>query len=85
MPSIPTLGGTGFVDEISSYYSYLRRYFPTLFELPFEAEPGSCSRGGSGDRAPLGSRRIEETSDVGTGRFCAARLEKIPATSRRVA
>src|SRR5262249_7733697 len=28
----------GFVDEISSY---LRRYFPTLFELPFEAEPGS--------------------------------------------
>jgi TnpA family transposase len=33
----------GFVDEISSYYSYLRRYFPTLFELPFEAEPGSRS------------------------------------------
>jgi hypothetical protein len=26
----------GFVDEISSYYSYLRRYFPTLFELVFE-------------------------------------------------
>jgi hypothetical protein len=33
----------GFVDEISSYYSYLRRYFPSLFELPFEAEPGSRS------------------------------------------
>ncbi len=33
----------GFLDEISSYYSYLRRYFPTLFELPFEAEPGSRS------------------------------------------
>jgi Domain of unknown function (DUF4158) len=33
----------GFLDEICSYYSYLRRYLPTLFELPFQAEPGSRS------------------------------------------
>jgi hypothetical protein len=33
----------GFLDEICSHYSYLRRYFPALFELPFEAEPGSRS------------------------------------------
>jgi TnpA family transposase len=31
----------GFLDEICSYYSYLRRYLPTFFELPFQAEPGS--------------------------------------------
>ena len=31
----------GFVDEIGSHYSYLRRYLPTFFELPFQAEPGS--------------------------------------------
>ena len=33
----------GVLDEICSHYSYLRRYFPTLFELPFQAEPGSRS------------------------------------------
>ena len=31
----------GFLDEICSYHSYLRRYLPTFFELPFQAEPGS--------------------------------------------
>jgi hypothetical protein len=33
----------GFLDEICSHYNYLRRYFPALFELPFEAELGSRS------------------------------------------
>ena len=31
----------GFIDEMCSYYGYLRRYLPTFFELPFQAEPGS--------------------------------------------
>jgi hypothetical protein len=36
----PRLEERGFIDELTSFDGYLRRYLPTFFELPFEAEPG---------------------------------------------
>jgi hypothetical protein len=56
----------GFIDELGSYYGYLRRYLPTFFKLPFEAEPGS---------RPL----LEAMAIV--GRMDQGELRKVPASA----